>query len=222
MGLLNFRLGYWVSNPHYWQKWRGGVRNPNFLLPGLWEVLLRNRLTEKGVFLQLSDGGHFENLALYEMVRRKLRLIIVCDGGADPDFTFSDLANAMEKVRADFGALIMIDNNDLRPLTPKRCDDPDGVACAERSYLVATIRYADNSEGLLIYLTTTFFKGVTADLYGYKKEHPAFPDEPTSDQFFDERQFEAYRELGFQAAWRMMQDDEVVRRAWPQGAPARG
>lgn len=222
MGLLNFRLGYWVSNPQYGQQWRGGLRNPNFLLPGLWEVLFRNRLTEKGVFLQLSDGGHFENLALYELVRRKLKLIIVCDGGADPDFTFSDLANAMEKVRADFGALIMIDTNDLRPLTPKRCDDPDGAPCAERGYLVATIKYADNSEGTLIYLTTTFFAGVTADLYGYKKEHPAFPDEPTSDQFFDEKQFEAYRELGFQAAWSMMNDAAVVQRVWPQGAPARG
>lgn len=223
MGLLNFRLGYWVSNPHHWQKrWHGGVRNPNFLLPGLWEVLFRNQLNEKGTFLQLSDGGHFENLALYEMVRRKLRLIIVCDGGADPDFTFGDLANAMEKVRADFGALIMIDNEQLRDLIPKKGDDPGSVACAERGYLVAPIKYADNSEGTLIYLTTTFFKGVTADLYGYKKEHPAFPDEPTSDQFFDERQFEAYRELGFQAAWKMMQDNEVVRRAWPQGAPARG
>ncbi|HSR35637.1 MAG TPA: patatin-like phospholipase family protein [Desulfurivibrionaceae bacterium] len=226
MGLLNFRLGYWVPNPKNWQNWRGRLRNPNFLLPGLWEVVFRNQLDEKGTFLQLSDGGHFENLGLYELVRRKLRLIIVCDGGADPKFTFGDLANAMEKVRTDFGALIMIDNDDLQGLIPKKGDDPCDIPCADKGYLVATIKYADNSKGILIYLTTTFFQGVSADLYGYKKEHPAFPDESTGDQFFDEKQFEAYRELGFQAAWTMMLDvvhnNEVAKRIWPQGFPARG
>jgi hypothetical protein len=185
-------------------------------------VLFRNRLTENGTFLQLSDGGHFENLGLYELVRRKLKLIIVCDGGADPKFTFSDLANAMEKVRTDFGALIMINNEDLKVLIPEADKDKDGVRCARHGYLMATIKYADNSKGTLIYLTTTFFKGVSADLYGYKLKHPAFPDESTGDQFFDEKQFEAYRELGFQTAWRMMVDNRVVSRAWPEGQPERG
>lgn len=222
MGILNFRLGYWVPNPKNWEKrWSGGLQNPNFLLPGLWEVLFRNRLKEDGAFLQLSDGGHFENLALYELVRRKLKLIIVCDGGADPEFSFSDLANAMEKVRTDFGTLIMIDNEKLKALIPKAEKETGEPSCAGQGHLVATIKYADNSEGTLIYLTTTFFRGVSADLYGYKKAHPAFPDEPTSDQFFDEKQFEAYRELGFQAAWKMMdcveQDAQKARRVWPKG-----
>lgn len=229
MGLLNFRLGYWVPNPKNWQNWRGRLRNPNFLLPGLWEVVFRNQLDEKGTFLQLSDGGHFENLGLYELVRRKLRLIIVCDGGADPKFTFGDLANAMEKVRTDFGALILINNDDLQRLIPHRGKegaDSCGIPCADQGHLIATIKYADNSKGILIYLSTTFFQGVSADLYGYKKEHPAFPDESTGDQFFDEKQFEAYRELGFQAAWRMMtevmDDGKMAKRVWPQGLPARG
>ena len=47
---------------------------------------------------------------------------------------------------------------------------------------------------------------LTADLYGYRKGHPEFPDEPTSDQFFDEKQFEAYRELGFQLTFQMLED----------------
>ena len=207
MGLLNFRLGYWVSNPKCHKNWCRKLRNPNFLLPGLYEVLFRNMLHENCSFLQLSDGGHFENLALYELVRRKLKLIIVCDGGADAKFSFSELANAMEKVRTDFGAMIMIDNEDLQVLIPKAEKDEDMVRSADRAYLIAPIIYADNSKGTLVYLTTTFFKGASADLYGYKKEHTAFPDESTGDQFFDEKQFEAYRELGFQAAWKMMQDD---------------
>jgi hypothetical protein len=129
--------------------------------------------------------------------------------------SYRPYVNAMEKVRSDFGALIMINNEELKDLIPKLEKDACESACAEKSYLVATIKYADNTEGTLIYLTTTFFKGVTADLYGYKKEHPAFPDESTSDQFFDEKQFEAYRELGFQAAWKMMDYVEQTKRLWP-------
>jgi hypothetical protein len=212
MGLLNFRLGYWVPNPRERTDWRG-ARVPNSFLPGLCEVAFRGLLNERSKFLQLSDGGHFENLALYELIRRKLKLIIVCDGSADPKFTFSDLANAVEKVRSDFGALIMIESSDLDKLIPKGEEEscaPSGVPCAEQAYLTAKIKYADNSEGRLLYITTTFFRQLSADLYGYKKEHPAFPDEPTGDQFFDEKQFEAYRELGFQAAWSMMADGRVV------------
>lgn len=221
MGVLNFRLGYWAPNPRERTDWRG-VRVPNSLLPGLCEVAFRNQLDERSLFVQLSDGGHFENLGLYELLRRKLELILVCDGGADPKFSFSDLANAVEKARTDFGALVMIESEDLDSLIPR--EEKDGgslpVRCARQPYLIAKIKYADNTAGRLIYLTTTFFKQLSADLYGYKKEHPAFPDEPTSDQFFDEKQFEAYRELGFQAAWAMMGDghivnDDVVKKIMP-------
>jgi len=208
MGMLNLRLGYWVTNPDCHRGlWRKVI--PSSILPGLCEISFRNLLNEESRFLQLSDGGHFENLGLYELVRRKLKLIIVCDGGADPNFTFSELANAMEKVRSDFGALIMLESEHLACLVP---DDGDkqGEKYAERPYLLAKITYADGSEGRMIYITTTFFKQLSADLYGYRKKHPDFPDEPTTDQFFDEKQFEAYRELGFQAAWAMIKGKDVV------------
>jgi hypothetical protein len=83
---------------------------------------------------------------------------------------------------------------------------------AQQGYFIADIVYPDNDKGTLIYLKTTFFRELSADLYGYKKDHPQFPDEPTSDQFFDENQFEAYRELGFQTAWHMMRNPEVTDR----------
>ena len=63
--------------------------------------------------MQLSDGGHFENLALYELVRRKCKLIVLLDGGADRRFTFSDLQNASRRIHADFGASL-----DFEGLTP--------------------------------------------------------------------------------------------------------
>lgn len=70
------------------------------------------------------------------------------------------------------------------------------------------VKGSDEDKGILIYLPTTFIHGLGADLYGYRQAHPEFPDEPTSDQFFNEKQFEAYRELGFQLAWRMLEDIE--------------
>ena len=52
----------------------------------------------------LSDGGHFENLGGYELLRRRLGLIVLVDGGMDADSTFEDLANLVRKARIDFGA----------------------------------------------------------------------------------------------------------------------
>ncbi|MEG7524713.1 MAG: patatin-like phospholipase family protein, partial [Chromatiales bacterium] len=115
MVFLNLGLGVWVSNPdpqcHRWAK------VANFLSPGSWPLLPWKKLTEKESFLQLSDGGHFENLGIYELIRRHLKLIVVCDAGADPDFQFGDLANAIEKVRTDFGVCIEFEEG-LSPLIP--------------------------------------------------------------------------------------------------------
>lgn len=214
MGLLNIRLGYWAPNP---DPKRAARAVPNFFRPGLSSMLPWIRMHEEAPYVQLSDGGHFENLALYELIRRRARLIIVCDGGADPDFQFTDFANAQEKIRTDFGTLIYCDCEDLQTLVPKTqqddncCGDDSDIKFAERGYLMSRIIYPDNTQGRLIYIKTSFFKKLSADLYGYKKSHPQFPDEPTSDQFFDEMQFEAYRELGFQTAWEMMKDDDILK-----------
>lgn len=207
MGLLNIRLGYWAPNPN---PERAARAIPNYFLPGLSEMFTRWKLNEKASYVELSDGGHFENLALYELIRRRARLIIVCDAGADPNFQFSDLANAVEKARVDFGTLILSNCDDLKTLVPhEQSSDKDAIKSADRGYIKSTIIYPDNSRGCLLYIKTTFYEKLSADLYGYKKAHPQFPDEPTSDQFFDEKQFEAYRELGYQTAWHMMNDKEI-------------
>ena len=88
LSLLNLRLGYWTTNP----KKDPFPFPPNFFKPGITTEVRRAGLTENRTNIQLSDGGHFENLALYELIRRKLGLIILSDGGADPKFNFDDLA----------------------------------------------------------------------------------------------------------------------------------
>jgi hypothetical protein len=221
MGLLNIRLGYWAPNPD--PDRQPLMPTPNFVYPGLSEMIMRRNLNEKSRFVQLSDGGHFENLGLYELIRRKARLIIACDGAADADCKFGDLSNALEKIRADFGVLIDIKAKQLEDMIPCKEDVEDLNAYARRGYIVAKILYPDGVPGMLIYIKSTFFGALSADLYGYKQSQSEFPDEPTSDQFFDEKQFEAYRELGYQTAWEMMNDPDVkeepmIARIFPQQA----
>jgi hypothetical protein len=206
MRLLNIRLGVWVPNPNLVESF--GRQRPNFLHPGFFGIALSTGLRETSSMLELTDGGHFENLGLYELVRRRLRLIVAIDGAADPEYSFGDLANAIEKVRTDFGVLIDIDDTDLKPLVSERLDGATAADAmidrrAQRGYLVADIVYPNSAPGLLVYITTTYASELTADLYSYRHAHREFPDEPTSDQFFDEKQFEAYRELGYHLTWNM-------------------
>jgi len=201
MSIFNLRLGYWASNPDPVRQ-SNQDKIPSYLIPGFWEVLRRNKMNETAEFVHLSDGGHFENLALYELFRRKARLIIVCDASADANYEFADLANAIEKARVDFGVQVDISKEDLKKLTPATKPDQQEMdyPVAEQSYLLARVYYNDDEAGgepaRLIYIKTTLSKNVGADIHGYKRVNPTFPDQTTADQFFDEVQLEAYRELG--------------------------
>jgi len=215
MGMMNLRLGYWADNPRYESP---SLLRPNLLWPGLAESFGRKNLHEHARFVLLTDGGHFENLGLYELVRRRLKLIVVCDATADPDYEFTDLANAIEKIRADFGAIVYdLGARELAHLVPTARDGAQ-QPIAERGHLVARIQYslrpgqpphAKPDEGLLVVLKSTFFASLTADLYGYRGAHRSFPNQSTGDQFFDEKEFEAYRELGFQTAYAMLGELKV-------------
>ncbi|MFK7870357.1 MAG: hypothetical protein AB8B58_14095, partial [Roseobacter sp.] len=121
MSLLSLRLGYWLRwrmpKPFLFRFNRFGNRlNPPALqffanLTGL--VLSRDRTPN---FIELTDGGHFENLGLYELIRRRCRIIIICDAGEDPQTSYSGFTSAIRRVREDFGAEIHFDvERDLAP-----------------------------------------------------------------------------------------------------------
>ena len=225
MGFFNIRLGFWVDSPipdnklnslklkfyRFCSRLFSAKSNPTILYPGLLEFLFGQNLNENSSMLQLSDGGHFENLGLYELIRRRLNLIIVCDAAEDANYGFADLGNAIEKVRADFGAIIHIHPDSLHDLIPaKDSSQSHEQAYAKRGYLTAGIDYThsetENNHGVLIYLKATFIKSLPADLHSYRKVNPVFPNESTGNQFFDETQFEAYRELGYTLAYEMTAD----------------
>jgi hypothetical protein len=210
MTLLNLRLGYWAPHP---ERESAGPFPPNFLLPGLRSGLFGRGLREDARNVELTDGGHFENLGIYELLRRRLRLIIVSDASADPAYEFGELANALERARVDFGVEIT-----FRTTCPLAEIVPDShtaagarrrVPRAVRPFAVGDIFYNNGpgnppDQGLLIYLKSTLTDGLSEDIYGYYVANPEFPNQPTSDQFFDEGQFEAYRELGYQLCLQMV------------------
>jgi hypothetical protein len=218
MALMNLRLGFWVPNPSDDCR-RGRFRRSsrksfraNHFEPGLKEVLGVS-LRERSPVCLLSDGGHFENLGLYELIRRRLRLIVLCDGTADPGYAFSDLQNALARIGADFGARIEFDKKTTLQRFMPSIDAiyPKDVRLSESAYAIAQIIYADGRTGHLVYLTTALCKGLRLKLLGYKGAHRDFPDQSTADQFFDEEQFEAYRELGYVIA------DDFIRHDMQNG-----
>ncbi len=192
MTLFNVRLGCWLPNPRLNRGEKFfGLSSPRLaLLPLLSEAL--GNTNDTGNFVQLSDGGHFEDLGLYEMVMRRCHRIIVVDGGADPKFDFEDLGNAVRKVRIDFGIQIEF-RNENHILTG---NNPQAIYCS-----IADIRYKDidgpnAADGQLIYLKPAVRRSEAMDVQHYGTTHPDFPNETTVDQFFNEAQFESYRKLG--------------------------
>ena len=197
LAALNLRLGLWLPAPTSTQTKRD-------LLPGLnffREMFVSTRATvtedtkdtsgsNSNSLVHLSDGGHFENLGLYELVRRHCRYIIVSDVGADPSKVFSDLGNAIRRIREDFGVEIELM---LDPLGESNHDT------SEQHLVVGTIHYDGPKgidKGILVYLKPTLTGDEPFDVLQFKNRCPSFPHESTVDQFYDESQWEAYRRLG--------------------------
>ncbi|HUP62188.1 MAG TPA: patatin-like phospholipase family protein [Thermoanaerobaculia bacterium] len=192
---FNIRLGAWLGNPGDAgdKSYTAGHPGSN-LMPFLKEATGSSDSASKWVYL--SDGGHFENLGLYEMVLRRCRYIVVSDGGCDPQCTFEDLGNAIRKIRIDLGIPIDVYDMDMKPRRR------DGTFSKGRFIAQAHIRYSaidpGAKDGTLIYIKSGIYKDddLPKDVYNYAQASPLFPHEPTSDQFFSESQFESYRALG--------------------------
>jgi hypothetical protein len=196
MTVFNVRLGHWCGDTRHPNAWQ--ARDPLFSLR-YWLAELTGSADQDYPFVSLSDGGHFENLGVYELVRRRCGLILACDAGADPDYGFEDLAEAMRKCYTDFGVEIKFDGkfkvDDIRPQGDNHT--------SKRHYAIGEINYPGRNEpGILIYLKSSLTDNLPADIMHYRRTHGDFPHESTADQFFDEAQFESYRKLGFEAAMR--------------------
>ena len=194
--IFSVRLGWWLGNPTKQESWESKYPRSS------WKALM-NELTgttnEDQDDVYLSDGGHFENLAIYELIRRRCRVIIACDAGADPSCVCNDLASAVEKCRVDFNTRIDIDIQAVRP-SLRLFPGDEKMRGSDTPFARGTIHYPDGTEGTLIYIKPSLNAQLPQDVLAYARLAEAFPHQATVDQFFDEAQFESYRSLGFACA----------------------
>ncbi|MFL6621766.1 MAG: patatin-like phospholipase family protein [Sulfurifustis sp.] len=157
----------------------------------------------------LSDGGHFENTAVYELLRpeRDVRLVVVCDDGCDPAYRFGDLANLIRLARIDFRCEIEVD---MSIAADARLGKVFGVpgdfgseAGADDKCAILLNVYRSGNDGRpgtpdcrIILLKPRLIRSAPLDVCEYRHAHRDFPQETTADQFFDEAQWESYRCLG--------------------------
>ncbi len=195
MAILNARLGVWAENPRYDFARFPWLRQARRYWP--W-YLLREFIgasDESSKVINLSDGGHIENLGIYELLRRRCSLILASDAGADPQCRFGDLGNLIRKARVDLGIQIELKTDDLRPLETTNVSASHAV----RGEIHYPSEDGEPQKGILIYVKSSLVQDDPGDLHEYRRGHPTFPHESTTDQFFDEAQFESYRELGYRA-----------------------
>ena len=247
-GMFNVRLGYWWDSgtpadagpfsigAKQWSPWVTFEASLPVQSALMAEMLARTRGTA-GQLWNLSDGGHFENMGGYELIRRRLPLIVIVDAEADPDYEFQGLSDLVRKARLDFEAEIkflstpQLDGriNAQTPVLPasvrpyfgdlaslrrgKWSDEgvpgPRGTTMTQYALEVdqsrvsrahaalATIAYGNSeTRSWLVYVKATLTGDEPEDVCYYHRAHSAFPQETTSDQFFDEAQWESYRRLG--------------------------
>jgi|GEM_PF-469274 len=217
MSILNIRLGLWVTNPWKLAQTTSSSRSrrarvPTYFRPGLTSGILGFGHHRKARFLELSDGGHFENLGLYELVRRRLDLIIVVDAEQDKQINLSALVSSSNRIKEDFKTVIrFLPGKGPEVFLGEETKDkyPHGLALAKSPFLVAEIDYpakdgvgpakdgaSPAKTGLLIYMKSTIVQGLDFATLGYRAINADFPHQTTVDQFFDPDQFQAYRDLG--------------------------
>ncbi|APZ92667.1 patatin-like phospholipase family protein [Fuerstiella marisgermanici] len=226
MTLFNVRTGWWLPNTNQTDRVALHSSGPWYGLRYVARELF-SRTTRRSKYIYTSDGGHFENLGAYELIRRRCRFIIVTDATADPLYQGYDFAGLVRKCRIDFGVEIEISTHGI---------EPDGIATMRAgkqrvtlddrisgcNYALGIIRYPPsevtdeeaaepslNSDGLLIYIKSSMAEADAKDqpdLREYALLNPSFPHEPTLDQFFSESQFESYRLLGDRVMTRVLKD----------------
>jgi hypothetical protein len=198
MALFNVRLGWWLGNPGKEGEttyFRDAPRTA--VVPFIQEMF--GLTTDDRKYVYLSDGGHFENLGLYEMVRRRCRFIVVTDAGCDPTFALEDLGNAVRKIELDLGVSIRFDGLDR---LKRRPEDGSELGPGHPYHAIGRIDYPSSdgggAHGTIIYVKAGYHGTEGAGVRSYAMAHRDFPHETTGDQWFSESQFESYRRLGFE------------------------
>lgn len=190
LSFVNLRLGLWIKRPR--ETGAISVGRPSGLQ--LLKEMFGFGMSHDSDWLLVTDGGHLDNSGVYELLRRRCRFIVAVDASADPDGEFQTLITLIRHARIDLGIEIQCDLNEIRPTGDQGLSPAHGTLCR--------IVYPEEPDVvcLMLYLTTSMTGDEPELIKAYQRNHTDFPNQPTTDQFFDEHQFEAYRRLGVHAA----------------------
>ena len=205
LSLLNIRLGYWLANPNRLSafvsrtyRWIANVGTLYFACE------TAGLLDERKLNVYLTDGGHIENLGIYELLRRRCKVILAVDAESDPDMTFPSFVALQVIARIDLGVTIDLPwqavHKQALAVTSTSLYGPSGPpGVAGPHAAIGLIHYGAGETGVLIYIKSSLTGDENDYILDYKRRNSSFPHETTVDQFFNEEQFEVYRALGFHA-----------------------
>ena len=205
LAALNVRLGYWLPNPRFLRGRTGLRRLLANIAPWYFAKEAIGRVDELTSNVYLTDGGHFDNLGLYELLKRRCKVIVVADAEADPTLDFNSLIRVERYARIDLGILIDLPWSELRRSNALATEDSLGNASTDEARFqgphvaIGRIDYGGNEHGVLIYIKSCMSGDESDMIRDYRRRYPQFPHQTTLDQFFNEEQFEVYRALGFHA-----------------------
>ena len=249
MGMINLRTGHW---------WDSGIAESNrtgfpkltflrrllYLVPRIFttQALLIYEWIARFPgswerYWHLSDGGYFECLGGYELIRRRIPRIIISDACADPQYRFSELGELVRKSRIDFATrIVSFTAAEIGSIVPANVQsvvgtfdeiqppiDANGVATGPASKHAALfwVHYPDQSRrSVMLYLKATLTGDESPDVRHYHETHPEFPHEGTADQFFDEAQWESYRKLGEHLSGPLFEPASTVNWFWTIPLPS--
>ncbi|MDA9451173.1 MULTISPECIES: hypothetical protein [unclassified Bradyrhizobium] len=252
IALLNVRLGRWLRHPadirrlakaHPFAKWWLGKPGPMYLLR---EAFFKSGATvsETGTpnedgglpksagFVFLTDGGHIENLGIYELLRRRCQTIIAVDGEADESMAAASLVQLQRFARIDLGTIITME---WQPIAERTRLVSQKIKAGERSLQsgphvalglidypplprsavrasgeASVLQGSERQRGVLIYIKASLSGDENDYVSAYKAANPTFPHETTMDQLFSEEQLECYRALGEHIGRRMISGEDKV------------
>ena len=171
----------------------------------------------RATWINVTDGGHYDNLGLLEALRREANNIVVLDASGDSPHTWFTLGGAMALARADAQVDITLD--------PTTMIHPEGNGAAStlskgqvlRPWANGTFSRPDvratggdqTTDGHLWVCKLGWWEDAPWDVRAYAVGHPTYPCDPTMQQLYDGAEFDAYHELGVfsmaaaVASWRL-------------------
>jgi hypothetical protein len=213
LALANIRLGMWMPNPRYVATPAPLPQTPGYPRRRLGYLLkeMVGIYDPDDLYVYVTDGGHWENLGLVELIRRRCAEIYCIDAAGGTADRFATAAEAITLAAQECGVQVEID---LAPLRATMTDS-GAVEPADRDCTVGLITYAATDgkpaqQGVLWYVRSSLTKDAPSRLWAYREKNATFPADPTSNQFFDTEKFECYRLLGQHGALHLMELQEAV------------